>query len=143
MKLLMKSGVGLLCALIIVVLAGCGKGTPDEIALGMSFQEVENILGKPSSIRQGISFLDSSRVARVVRGSNLPVVHFSPTDKRINWVYDISRVDTGAIFVKDADTGRMEPLYYSYTLNFCVLFSPERGKVVYYGYYPFSVRPLR
>ena len=79
----------------------------------------------------------------VVRGSNLPVIQSSPTDKRINWVYDISNVDTGALILRDPRTGMEQQMYYSCTLRFCVLFDPERERVVYFGYYPFSVAPLR
>ncbi len=129
--------------ILVVFLVGCGDGSPDDIRFGMTFDEVEHILGKPNSMRHGITFLDSSRVAMVVRGSDLPVIQASPTDRRINWVYDISKVDTGALTVRDPGTGMVRQMYYSYTLNFCVLFDPERERVVYFGYYPFSVAPLR
>jgi hypothetical protein len=142
-KLKVRAGVVVPCIVLFAFLTGCGGGSPNEIRFGMTFDEVEHVLGKPNSIRRGITFLDSSRVAMVVRGSNLPVIQSSPTDERINWVYDISTMDTGALSVKDPGTGMVRQVYYSYTLKFCILFDPERKRVVYFGYYPFSVAPLR
>jgi hypothetical protein len=131
-----------LAVLLMLTLIGC-KGSPDQIRMGMTREEVENILGKPAAIRRGISFIDSSRVARVIRRSDVPVVNFAPADNRVNWMYEISQKDTGSMAVRNASTGNIESIPYICTLNFCVLFDPEKGRVVFYGYYPASITRYR
>jgi hypothetical protein len=131
-----------LTTVLMLALIGC-KGSPDQIKMGMTREEVENVLGKPVSIRRGISFIDSSRVARLIRRSDVPVVNFAPADNRVNWMYEISKEDTGAMVVRNGSSGQLETIRYICKLNFCVLFDPDKGRVVFYGYYPASIIPYR
>jgi hypothetical protein len=129
-------------AVLLTMIAGC-KGSPDQIRMGMSYEEVENILGKPAAVRRGITFVDSSRVARVIRRSEVPVVNFAPGDNRVNWMYEISTKDTAVMAVRSGATGKIENIPYICTLNYCVLFDPDKGRVVFYGYYPASITRYR
>jgi hypothetical protein len=118
---------------------GCGGDPAEKIAPGMTFAEVTELLGEPEMKREGFTFVDSSRVAMMVRGSDVPVINFSALDSKILWIYEGMRTDTG-VLSRGPGGG---PVRFAIDSRFAVLFDAARGTVIGRGYYPLSVVRVR
>lgn len=114
---------------------GCGGDPADKVTAGMTFAEVTDALGEPEMKREGFTFVDSSRVAMMVRGSDVPVINFSAMDTKILWLYEPARTDTGVLTRGPGG----QPVRFVVTSRFGVLFDGDRGTVISRGYFPLSV----
>lgn len=129
-----------------VVCAAVGCSDDDgyaKIVPGMTQQEVEEILGKPEIQREGVTFLDSSRIAMVMRGSDVPVINWSQEDARIVWIYEPTRSETSGVVTRAEKGKPPHRVVFASISRFGIVFDPERGKVIHTGYYPVSVQRIR
>ena len=130
----------LLALFSLATLCSCSDTPPEKlIRLGMTYEEVEDILGKPEMIREGITYVDSSVMVIIGRGSTKPVINTSSINERASWSYDYQRVEELYVTMKRGKAQEKEIRRYYCTTRFAVVFDVRRGKVANVGYYPIMV----
>ncbi len=128
----------LLAALALI--SSCSSKDPTKVIHnGMMYEEVEDILGKPEAIREGITYIDSSVMVMMGRGSQIPVVNTSSPNDFVSWMYEQTKVEQFTVTTKRGKKQEREVRTYNCLLQMAVVFDANRKKVVSVGYYPVAV----
>jgi len=126
--------------LILLLVASCSSKDPEKVIhLGMMYDEVEDILGKPQAIREGITYIDSSVMVMMGRGSQIPVVNTSSPNEFVSWMYEQTKVEQFTVSTKRGKKQEREVRTYNCLLQIAVVFDANRKKVVSVGFYPVAV----
>jgi hypothetical protein len=126
--------------LALVLVASCSSKDPEKVIhTGMMYEEVEDILGKPEAIRDGITYIDSSVMVMMGRGSEIPVVNTSSPNDFVSWMYEQTKVEQFTVTTKRGKKQEREVRTYNCLLQVAVVFDANRKKVVSVGFYPVAV----
>ena len=129
-----------ICLVFSLIILSCSKTkTKDEIKVGMTYDEVENILGKPESIDKGYSDFDYDYM-------NYPKIKKYGQLLYVSWSYKNYRIDslkTVLLKMKEKITAKSMfdtlNVTYKYTSLYEILFDASSGRVVKSDYFPLSI----